>query len=223
MEVPPKTKKAQECQEKRAAAKRKAEETGKHYCNKCFHVKEIDEFVPRKTDGGPSTLCNVCHEKQKNKIAEPEPESESDSESEDEPAAKKPKTLPYRYNKVKKRIEKKNTKRPPEKQLAFDLTPEQYSEILSRKTCRFCPEQGGSLDDYTVDRKDDRIGYTIENCQCAHHHCNYSKGSSETTKFNNDEEYISHCADVTKHCRLYKNPSLYNLRVYPTRGFVILN
>jgi len=218
------SKRAQKCREKRAAVKQQAAESGKHYCNKCNSVKDPSEFVPRKRDREPSTMCKDCDKKMKPAEADSEPEPEPESEDETEPSAKKQKTLAYRFNKTKNRIRDKNEKLPPEKQLEFGLTIEEYREIISKRDCRFCRRKDENLDDFTVDRKDDQIGYILENCQCSCHRCNYGKGSTHMTKYTNDQEFISHVTEICKNSRMYYNPFLYDIRVYPARepSFIIV-
>ena len=54
----------------------------------------------------------------------------------------------------------------------FELTREQFS-ILVRSLCSYCNEPGMN----GVDRKDNSIGYTAENCVSSCKTCNHAKGA----------------------------------------------
>jgi 5-methylcytosine-specific restriction endonuclease McrA len=64
----------------------------------------------------------------------------------------------------------------------FTVTREEYESLVSKGLCEYCsgplPKRG-----YGVDRKDHRLGYTIENCAACCEHCNRKKGNLEGLGF----------------------------------------
>lgn len=69
-----------------------------------------------------------------------------------------------------------------QKGIPCSLTLEQYEEIISDPFCSYCcellPETG-----YSVDRLDNSLGYTLENCVACCFTCNSRKGGLELAGF----------------------------------------
>ncbi len=72
---------------------------------------------------------------------------------------------------------------------SFNLTPEQFAKICEQP-CHYC----GDLDDYNgIDRKDNNIGYELENCLPCCTTCNYAKHELGY------DEFIRLCRKILKH------------------------
>ena len=56
--------------------------------------------------------------------------------------------------------------------LPFELTPQQFDHLVAQ-SCHYCGNAGPN----GIDRKDNDLGYSVENCVTACLQCNYSKGS----------------------------------------------
>lgn len=59
------------------------------------------------------------------------------------------------------------------------LTKEQFQE-LSNQECHYCGKEGPN----GIDRIDNSVGYTFENCVPCCKHCNYVKGDLSLADFN---------------------------------------
>jgi hypothetical protein len=91
-----------------------------------------------------------------------------------------------------------------DRSLRFDLLDEEFLQLTSCD-CHYCgiePQQvfrrnigNGPYIYNGIDRKDNAVGYTMENCVSCCKVCNYSKSSSGET------EFIEHCLKVADHHR----------------------
>lgn len=86
----------------------------------------------------------------------------------------------YQYNKYRVRSKKKN--------LSFLFSKEEFFELLDSK-CHYCGEESK----LGIDRKDNELGYTLDNSVPCCRDCNYFKGSLSY------EEFINFCNKVSKY------------------------
>jgi hypothetical protein len=98
----------------------------------------------------------------------------------------KRKNKPYQWviNKISKDLNRRN------RNIELSLTPEQCQEIAKQKYCTYChtpiewkeysPAKGCSA--YYLDRMNNDIGYTKENCTPCCIRCNFSKSNKFTYK-----------------------------------------
>jgi hypothetical protein len=78
----------------------------------------------------------------------------------------------------------------------FNLTFEQFMDLW-QKQCRYC---GDSIKTVGIDRKNNLIGYTVENSVSCCATCN-------RMKLNHSEEYfLSQCERITNHGHLGRGP-----------------
>lgn len=73
-------------------------------------------------------------------------------------------------------------KRAAKKDLEFTLTKEEFSKFINEK-CYYCDKKTIEKHTNGIDRKDNDIGYTIQNCVSCCSQCNYMKGSLTKEKF----------------------------------------
>lgn len=71
---------------------------------------------------------------------------------------------------------------------AFELTVEEFTNLWN-KHCSYC---NAPISDIGIDRKDNSIGYTVDNTIACCTTCNFMKG-----KLNHDE-FISKCVEIAK-------------------------
>lgn len=68
---------------------------------------------------------------------------------------------------------------------SVSLSLDEYAEFFNQKECHYCGEDidwFGKSNAYYLDRKDDDIGYTKENCVVCCSRCNMAKGNRFTYK-----------------------------------------
>lgn len=98
---------------------------------------------------------------------------------------------PVIYENYKKRAERK--------QLPFLITLEEFNSIRT-KICYYCGKENTSSHMNGVDRKNNTLGYTIENCVSCCGECNYMKGELDMEEFIQKckciSEYKSTCEDI---------------------------
>jgi hypothetical protein len=63
------------------------------------------------------------------------------------------------------------------KKLDFDLTNEQFIKFTN-DNCYYCDRENSETHKNGIDRKDNQIGYNIDNCVSCCGQCNYMKGTS---------------------------------------------
>lgn len=78
------------------------------------------------------------------------------------------------YNTYKTRATKK--------QLEFSLTNQEFENII-KNNCFYCNKENTHLHCNGIDRKNNTIGYTIDNCVSCCGECNYMKGVLNETEF----------------------------------------
>lgn len=78
------------------------------------------------------------------------------------------------------------------KELEFALTKEQFTKFTIEK-CYYCGKEASNIHNNGVDRKDNEIGYIIENCVSCCSQCNYMKGSLI------ENEFIETCKKVSEY------------------------
>jgi hypothetical protein len=83
-----------------------------------------------------------------------------------------------------------------DKDLEFALTKEMFDKIKSA-CCYYCGKVNSSTHQNGIDRKDNSVGYIIENCATCCRECNQMKGVMSS------DEFISHCKNIA----LYKQSS----------------
>lgn len=88
--------------------------------------------------------------------------------------------LPARYRSYLNRANKKC--------IAFELSVEEFDHILGHN-CVYC----GSGNKIGIDRKDSRVGYTLDNCQPACATCNLMKYTWT------EEVFLRHVLNIYKH------------------------
>lgn len=91
---------------------------------------------------------------------------------------KRKNTFDYKYKKYKYGAQKRG--------LEFSLTKEQF-EFYWKKPCYYC---GSKIETIGIDRKDNNIGYKIDNCIPCCWRCNKVKGNASY------EEFINMCIEV---------------------------
>ena len=142
-------------------------------CTKCKQDKELTEFSRKKAskDGlqGPCKICAKLYVK-----------AWYNANSDREKAKKNTyrKANPdkaYANNRTNKSRFSMGQRRAKSAGLVWDLTIEQWASLVIGKTCHYCdgplPEVG-----YALDRKDNNVGYTLDNVIPCCSQCNYIKG-----------------------------------------------
>lgn len=78
-----------------------------------------------------------------------------------------------------------------EKELSFELTPEEYAALVNGG-CHYCHRktEGGHING--IDRKDNALGYSLDNCVTCCADCNHSKANM------GDADFIEHCKAVAR-------------------------
>lgn len=88
------------------------------------------------------------------------------------------------YNTYKTRAEKKK--------LEFELTNDEFDNIKNKK-CYYCHKENSNGHQNGVDRKNNNIGYTIENCVTCCRECNQMKSNM------GDNMFINYCYNISKY------------------------
>jgi hypothetical protein len=83
-------------------------------------------------------------------------------------------------------------KRASKKELVFKLSKEEFYKFTNVK-CYYCDKKTTETHTNGIDRKDNHIGYTIENCVSCCSECNYMKGGLT------EEEFIEHCKKISNY------------------------
>lgn len=79
-----------------------------------------------------------------------------------------------------------------EKDLEFVLTKNEFSKFVNDK-CYYCDKENSESHNNGIDRKDNEIGYIIENCVSCCRECNYMKGGL------NENEFIETCKRISEY------------------------
>ncbi len=77
------------------------------------------------------------------------------------------------------------------KKYVFEITKDQYNMLISGD-CYYCGRKNTANHYNGIDRKDNSVGYKIENCVPCCSECNLSKAAMS------DEEFIQHCKKVAQ-------------------------
>jgi len=88
------------------------------------------------------------------------------------------------YNSYKKRALQKD--------LIFQLSDEEFINIKSR-SCYYCNRENTNIHNNGIDRKDNKIGYTLNNCVTCCSECNQMKSDMS------DVEFINHCKIISEY------------------------
>ena len=88
-----------------------------------------------------------------------------------------------------------------EKNIYFDITIEYFKQILLDNDCYLCGKANSSSHQNGIDRFDNNIGYTVENCRVCCANCNYLKKN-----YSHDELIRK----ITLIYNLHKNDTFYN-------------
>ena len=78
------------------------------------------------------------------------------------------------------------------KGLEFSLTENEFDTFI-KSNCYYCKKETTMSNSNGVDRKDNMVGYTTENCVSCCSECNYMKGSL------NDNEFIESCKKIANY------------------------
>lgn len=125
-------------------------EIGWKMCSACKQMKNPDEFYKSKRRNGLSYTCRKCH-----RLAIRGYRKVEDS-----------------YNWWYRRFEKLRNKAR-KRGLPFELKVEDYKEFKNGDVCYYC---GTLTDIITLDRKDNALGYTVDNVVPSCFYCNKLKG-----------------------------------------------
>lgn len=172
------------------------ENNGK-YCSMCKELKQIQMFNKSKTKkDGHCSHCKECNNKRYKRKAAYFIELQKDYyennkelcrdkqkkyyENNKSKAASYKQTLTGKYNTYKNSAKQRN--------LNFLLTKEEFQKLIS-ENCNYCnaPLAGG------IDRTDNRIGYTVDNCVSCCTVCNKMKLNLS------QESFLTHCKKITEH------------------------
>lgn len=104
------------------------------------------------------------------------------------PSIWKDTTYKVSYINYKKRAERKN--------LAFLLTLEDFNKI-KEKPCYYCGKENTKSHSNGIDRNNNDLGYTIDNCVSCCGECNYMKGMLL------GEEFLEKCKSISKHHNIF--------------------
>lgn len=125
---------------------------GKKQCARCGVTQTIDNFYKRKWPNGRVTQPSPCYSCKKEEL-------------------KKYRRIEGSYANRRRRFSRK--KRIAKKRgLDYNLTQKEFERIRKEKYCFYCGEE---TDVKTIDRVDNRNGYSAENCVMACHRCNTIK------------------------------------------------
>lgn len=83
------------------------------------------------------------------------------------------------------------------KELDFCLTEEQF-ENFQKAQCYYCNKKTSTTHSSGIDRKNNGIGYTQDNCVSSCSECNYMKGALDK------EEFVEVCSRVSSHTIINK-------------------
>lgn len=135
-------------------------------CSKCGIYKNTKEFkIDSRSKRGFTSLCKSCYNKQPRKA--------------------------HKYTWINTDKERYKTCKGGARKRSYEflLSFEEFIDI-TRKPCFYC----GAFNGYSgIDRFNNSVGYTLENCVPSCTNCNVSKG---TKTYN---EFIEHCNKIIKH------------------------
>ena len=144
-------------------------------CIKCHKTKDITEFAKAKLNiDGYTGRCKTCIREDDRKYYSSQEAKNKRNEyqrarySKQEIKAKqkeKPQTLPNRYNAYKASAKHRG--------YSFDLTKEQFATFWNTR-CFFCNDM---ITGIGIDRLDNNIGYTLDNCVSCCSICNVMKST----------------------------------------------
>jgi hypothetical protein len=86
-------------------------------------------------------------------------------------------------------------KRATKKELEFNLTKNEFDEIISQN-CHYCKKENSKTHNNGIDRKDNNIGYILSNCMSCCAECNYMKSNLSYQIF------IEQCKKITENIDL---------------------
>lgn len=99
------------------------------------------------------------------------------------------------YNSYSARALKKN--------LDFELTLENYNEIISRE-CYYCNKQNTKYHKNGIDRKNNNLGYFLNNCVTCCGECNYMKSKLTDIQFINQCKIISNREELSDYFEIFE-------------------
>ncbi len=144
-------------------------------CPCCKVEKSFTDFsVDNSKKSGLNVYCRVClsiRDKEKNKKF---------AEKIKVKKAKARQNIDGKYQTYKDSAKRRN--------MIFDLTKDDF-ETFWQKPCFYCDSE---IETIGIDRKDNNIGYTLDNCLSCCKICNLGKHTSTY------EEYIEHCKRMAK-------------------------
>lgn len=92
-----------------------------------------------------------------------------------------------------KRVDYKKYRRgAAERELEFVLTKEEFKSIIA-PPCFYCGKRNGDGHQNGIDRKDNSVGYTVENCVSCCRPCNFMKRNRTV------QEFIDQCQKIATH------------------------
>lgn len=99
-------------------------------------------------------------------------------------------------NSVSVPIYKNYRQRAVKKRLDYSLTEEDFNNIFMQ-SCYYCSKENSQGHRNGIDRKNNNIGYTIENCVSCCKECNYMKGSLS------HDSFIEKCKNISNYTLQY--------------------
>lgn len=148
-------------------------------CSVCKIEKLLTDFYFHKNNkDGLYTYCKACvliknnKHKRENRKKNPEETRIKDKENNQ--------SIHGKYQTYKNSAKKRD--------IIFDLTKNDFKTFW-QKPCHYCD---ASIKTIGIDRKDNSVGYTLDNCLSCCKICNLGKHTSTY------EEYIDHCKRIAK-------------------------
>ncbi len=167
-------------------------------CTTCTKTKDIREYIGER--GDTTKRCAECREK--GKIADKRRDKEKRNEkariAEATPERKqikkewsvnvRYKSVPYHYSSYVRHAE--------ERSLCFDIDIDMYTSIVAEK-CYYCDGMN-DVGFNGVDRKDNKIGYTVDNSVACCSICNFMKKTTPAVEFIRKSIHLFHYASEKK-------------------------
>lgn len=135
-----------------------ADVTQKYFCNKCGTNRSIEYFaIDRSRKRGHASTCKFCKRKYSKKIY-----------------SSRKTSIDMRFSSLVHTTKKKN--------LELSITKDQYEKIIKNKNCHYCDIPLDTQRGYCLDRKDNNLGYILNNVLPCCARCNMSRQDNFTTE-----------------------------------------
>ena len=146
-------------------------------CSCCkIEKSSTDFYADKRTQDGLFYYCKTC------KAFKVKQKRKENPEKTKEQTKKENQSISGKYREYKFSAKRRD--------IVFDLTKDDFKTFW-QKPCFYC---NSTIETIGIDRKNNNIGYTLDNCLSCCKMCNVGKHTSTY------EEFIEHCKKVARNC-----------------------